>query len=105
VLDDGILAGLPDRVLLCDTLVDTGDTMNACAAHLRSLMPTTRIDYLCVYATLQAYDRLSQSGRFYCLEMLGDRPCSLVCKPRDIPYDFGDVAESCGLTQKREPGR
>lgn len=89
-------AGL-SRVLICDILADTGETLATCGQWARELFPGAQVELLCLYATELAIGRLSRTYRLHVSEVLGEAPGSMAPGPSCIPYDFGEVAEQCGM--------
>lgn len=84
------------KLLLCDVLSDTGETLLRCLQAIRDKMPKAEVHIICPFVTQHALDRLTVACQgVHTLEVLGRGAHPFAATPRDIPYDFGDVAAQC----------
>jgi hypothetical protein len=86
---------IPDgaaTLLVCDTLSDTGETLLECVRSIHARRSDAVIHICCPFMTAEAITLLRpMCGALHTLEVFGHG--SAVLTPRDIPYDFGDIAE------------
>lgn len=77
-----------NRILLCDTLTETGNTLDRIISELETKNKKVEIDIMSIFTTQAAVDRFSEHK--FCFEHVCNNPYV-------IPYDFGEVAKLCNL--------
>ena len=90
------LQGSARRILLCDTMADTGATFLDLTRRIAARYPDARIELLTAFSTDAAIERLRpRVAAFHNAHRIARG--AFFQAPMDIPYDFGQVAENIGL--------
>ncbi|MCH9682486.1 MAG: HAD family phosphatase [Deltaproteobacteria bacterium] len=88
------------RVLVCDTMAETGKTLVDITQLIAATYPDAEVELLTVFSTDAALERLRPSvAAFHNAHRIA--PDAFYQVAMDLPYDFGDVAENVGLSGAR----